>query len=127
MTKISRIQCAVAIRDAALAVFARAQESEPAGSAAVLWIEYRGLKLALRTPFQRVGHITPARRRRILALCALYNIEPKFNLPYGLDIWTAEQKVLNIEWSHRDEIDLVSFKRGAWEKRMIPATRYAGV
>jgi hypothetical protein len=36
----------------------------------------------------------------------------------GLDIWTPEAKVLNIEWTADGEVTLRSFKRGNWEKKL---------
>ena len=37
---------------------------------------------------------------------------------YHLDIW-AGPKMLNIEWSGSDEIEIVSFHRGPWEDLLL--------
>jgi hypothetical protein len=44
-----------------------------------------------------------------------------FNLPYGLDVWTASRKIMSIEWGHRGEFDLVGFRGGAWEAAIAEA------
>lgn len=45
-------------------------------------------------------------------------------LECGLDIWTPSRKVLNIEWSIDDqEVDLVSFRRGAWEDALLASAQ----
>jgi hypothetical protein len=43
----------------------------------------------------------------------------KWNLPYGLDIWTPQKKVMNIEWDDEGNVELVSLHRGAWELELI--------
>ncbi len=37
---------------------------------------------------------------------------------WTLDIWTPDKKVLNVNWSPNNELDLeiVSFRRGSWEQ-----------
>ena len=48
-------------------------------------------------------------------------IKPADNLDYGMEIWAHDlgHKVLNIEWDRNGCIDLVSFRRGEWEKRVL--------
>jgi hypothetical protein len=36
-------------------------------------------------------------------------------LPYGLDVWRADAKVLRILWSDTGAFEVVDFARGAWE------------
>ena len=41
------------------------------------------------------------------------------NLEYGMDIWSNNRKVLNLEWFAGDwAITLVSFKRGSWQAQL---------
>jgi hypothetical protein len=43
----------------------------------------------------------------------------KSNLPWGINIWTANGKVLNVEWSERPErFRVITFNRGAWEAEL---------
>lgn len=39
---------------------------------------------------------------------------------WTLDIWTPEQKVMNVMWSPNDdsELDIVRFRRGEWEQQL---------
>jgi hypothetical protein len=39
-------------------------------------------------------------------------------MPYGLDIWAGGKKVLNIVWGHYGEPEIVTFRRGKWEKQV---------
>jgi hypothetical protein len=38
--------------------------------------------------------------------------------PSGLSIWSGGKKVLNIEWDVDGKIEVVSFKRGDWERKL---------
>jgi hypothetical protein len=40
------------------------------------------------------------------------------NLPYGLDIWFARKKVLNVEWNDEGLIQIMSYRPGAWEDQL---------
>ena len=74
-----------------------------------------GLSLSLRTPFQKLPPVSE--HPKYVAAMMGSNIE---NLPYGLDIWDigGSRKVLNIEWDQQGAIQLVSFRRGAWEAKV---------
>jgi hypothetical protein len=39
-------------------------------------------------------------------------------MPYGLDIWAGNKKVLNIAWGHYGELEIFKFRRGTWEKQV---------
>jgi hypothetical protein len=39
-------------------------------------------------------------------------------MPYGLDIWAGNKKVLNIAWGHYGELEILKFRRGTWEKQV---------
>ena len=68
--------------------------------------------MMLRTPFQKL----PVSSDAICYLRALTG--RKDNLPYGLNVWAASGKVLNIEWSDDGAIEVISFKRGGWEQEL---------
>jgi len=89
-TKIARIE---AIRASALlAVRLRGKWEAPAISACAS-PTIGDVKIGYRTPFQRL----PAESDVLRYQRAL--VGGKENLPYGLDIWQARKKVLNVEWS----------------------------
>jgi hypothetical protein len=44
----------------------------------------------------------------------------KENLPYGLDIWFAHKKVLNVEWNDEGLIKIISYRPGEWEDQLSP-------
>lgn len=97
MTKRDR---AVELRDLALGVVkARGTMQPPSdGRPSVLAFSKEGLTVFYRTPFQKLP-------------------EGNTNLPYGLDIWHAG-KVLNIEWADHGRVDVISYKRGPWEREL---------
>lgn len=46
------------------------------------------------------------------------------NLAYGLDIWQHRQgevtgKVMNFEWGHGSEVNLISFAKGEWDASLL--------
>jgi hypothetical protein len=55
-----------------------------------------GLTLTLRTPFQKLPE--PLRmNHRLAVLAQRYNFKIPVTLPYGLDIWESNRKVLNLQ------------------------------
>ena len=75
------------------------------------------LLMMYRTPFQKL----PSAKRGILRKYMEAGIMPKAKLPYGLDIWDMDGKVmvLNIEWDDKGRVELVSFRRGDWEQKIL--------
>jgi hypothetical protein len=37
---------------------------------------------------------------------------------FGIDVWERDRKVLNVQWTDAG-VDIVTFKRGDWENRLI--------
>jgi len=111
-----RLEAALRIRDAAISKIQSEGRWEQTGRVGptMMW-DGEGLKIGYRTPFQKLPPVTdPLLKQRLVAA-------GKMNLPYGLDIWDMEGvgKVLNIEWSETGDIHLVSFRRGAWEEKVL--------
>ena len=42
---------------------------------------------------------------------------------YGLDIWPAHKKVLNVEWSEEGLIEIISYRPGEWEDQLLPFSK----
>ena len=121
MATYNRLQRALQIRTASLHLL-RTQgiPSEVRGlpgrcAAATL----RDLGILHRTPFQRLP-ASAASIKYTRALLKQRGHKSSTNLDYGLDIWTANRKVFNFEWSIDDrELALVAFKRGDWEEILL--------
>ena len=76
------------------------------------------ISVAYRTPFQPLPK-APDGLRYMRAL-----VGGRDNLPYGLDVWTIEKKVLNLEWDDADNVEIISYKPGDWENDLaIAASR----
>ena len=117
---MGKLEDALRIRNAAikkLQAEGEFQEVENFGPAFVWKAHDReegGIHMLLRTPFQKF----PKQSSKAIKDFMNSGIKPPENKSNGLDIW-AGSKVLNIEWDHKDQIDLVSFKRGPWEKIVL--------
>jgi hypothetical protein len=78
-------------------------------------------RISLRTPFSR--RHTP---NGWYKAWALQHGSAIVTLPYGLDIWLPDKKVMNCEWEQREEtkelvIQLISFRGGEWEDHLLQA------
>ena len=74
------------------------------------------MKIGYRTPFQRLlAESDLLRYQRAL-------VGGKENLPYGLYIWHAHKKVLNVEWSDDGALEVISYHPGEWEQTLEHAT-----
>jgi hypothetical protein len=111
---------AVLIRDAALEILAatgRFVLIEPAGR--ILEARLGEMHLLYRTPFQKLDERSADLKVRIALFEQATGKKVPRDLEYGLDIWCG-RKVLNVEWSTSgDRIDVVSFRRGAWEQQLL--------
>lgn len=118
----SRKLDALQIRDAALALMRRhgrwRQHAYKTGNEFVPSFDAKleGMTISLRTPFSAP---TPGPSHEIRYVAALLGKE-LIEHGYGLDIW-APRKVMNLEWSQPNDILIVSFRRGAWEQKIIDA------
>jgi hypothetical protein len=121
MTASSRVDRVLALRSAALEVL----------GAETTMVEVQGLPgrfpsastreidILHRTPFQRI----PGKSRRLKDAGASprqRGHRAPMSLPYGLDIWFRQKRVLSVEWSADDaELNILSFRRGRWEDALI--------
>lgn len=48
-------------------------------------------------------------------LAALNNINRSDLLPYGIDIWSPETKVMSFSWDDSGNCEVNKFKAGTWE------------
>jgi hypothetical protein len=117
MTKqrVDRLDAAISNRDAALEKVEKDGIFENTNAGPLLVWKGDGLEISHHTPFQKF----PSPDEEFFRKCYAAGVEPKINLPYGLDIWDTKGKVLNIEWDHNNHVELVSFKRGKWEEMVL--------
>ena len=113
--RASRLDTAISIRDAARNKVMN--EGQLVDTEFGPLLEWTGdeLSIAYSTPFLKL----PPPDEDVLQECNAAGIAPPFNLPFCLDIWGTKGKVLNIEWDHENHVELVSFKRGKWEERVL--------
>jgi len=111
------------LRDAAVRVVRERGRWETIGGVRLVVADWQGMRIAYRTPFQRIRHI-PDPRSYSNAL-AFAEAEP--DLAYVLEIWTYPNmltqvwtQVLQTQWSDGDtEQRVVSFKEGGWQWPLI--------
>jgi hypothetical protein len=117
MTKkrASRLDAAISIRDAALKKVKKEGQFEDTNVGPLLVWKGAELEISHHTPFQKF----PPPSEEFFRNCYAAGVDPEINLPYGLDIWDTKGKVLNIEWDHNNHVELVSFKRGDWEEKLL--------
>lgn len=104
-----------AIRDAALAIVRLHGEWERIHNFPhpVLGYENEGFKLLYRTPFQPIPVSNKATSQGIAPSTqrAMYKA-------YGLDIWFGK-KVLSVQWDQEDEVEVISYRKGEWEEKLL--------
>jgi hypothetical protein len=112
-----KIRDATLIRIRAEGKFKHAQNFGPLLSWAAPKTSRCQIRMSLRTPFQKLPLQPP---KMVWQAALLGHPSPtQLSLPWGLDIWSP-RKVLNIEWDEvTGRIDLVSFRRGEWEKEVL--------
>ena len=104
-TKMARIE---AIRASALLAVRLRGKWEGAGYIRLCVADLGDVKIGYRTPFQRL----PAESDVLRYQLAL--VGGKENLPYGLDIWQARMKVLNVEWNDNGDLEVILYRPGEW-------------
>lgn len=110
-----RLDAAIRIRDAALEVVELEGQFEDTNVGPLLVWRGDEFEISYTTPFQKF----PPPGEDVLKQCYAAGVDPEFNLPYGLDIWSTYGKVLNIEWDLKNHVELISFKRGEWEEIVL--------
>ena len=113
--RVSRLDTAISIWDAALEKVNKEGQFEDTNVGPLLVWKGDEFEISHHTPFQKF----PPLDEVVLRECYAAGVGPAINLPYGLDIWSTQGKVLNIEWDHNNHVELVSFKRGEWEEKML--------
>jgi hypothetical protein len=102
---------AIRARDAILALLKAHGTWCDFGQCKALRFQGHGLDALYRTPFQRLPHAPEP----IKYLAAMKGTRSPETLPYGLDVWAGQSRVLNIEWADDGRVVVVSYKPGEWE------------
>ena len=82
--------------------------------------EIGDVSISYRTPFQPLPPLSQLMRYQ------KKKFGGKENLPYGLDIWFAHKKVLNVEWNDEGLIRIISYRPGEWEDQLSPFSKGDG-
>ncbi len=109
MARTAHLQKLLNIRAKALQLVKQRGAWVQVGSTNLLIAKPGQLTVAYRTPFQRL----PAEDETTWYECAF--ISGKANLPYGLEAWHSDKKVLNIEWDDEGGVEVLSYRPGEWE------------
>jgi hypothetical protein len=40
------------------------------------------------------------------------------DLPYTMEVWYLDKKIMNVQWDDDDKIQLISFHVGSWEEKL---------
>jgi hypothetical protein len=106
------------LRDATLRLVERHGKLEPMEFGPVETVSHGGFYAISTTPFlRRPVDSDVAKYQRALQV-ARGAPEP-LEHPYGIDLWVDLKKVLDLEWDAAGQIDVISFKRGAWEDELL--------
>ena len=71
-----------------------------------------------RTPFTKP---MPEGRQTPTYLHALLKQRAAPDLPYSMEVWYLNTKIMNVQWDAEDKIQLISFHPGAWEEKLTAA------
>ena len=113
--RVSRLDMAISIRDAALKKLKNDGQFEDYGFGPLLVWRGDEVEMSHHTPYWNLSTPSDDASRK----CYVAGMDLRLYLFYGLDIWGTQGKVLNIEWDHKDRVDLVSFRRGEWEQQVL--------
>jgi hypothetical protein len=114
-TKLFR---ALELRDIAIKVLKLRGARGPTDRKTTLQLQTDDLHMLLRTPFQRFPDAPKTEHMNDLA--ALNGVMRTHPLPYGLDIWSAQEKVLSLSWD--GNCKLTNFQPGSWEAKLKELT-----
>jgi hypothetical protein len=74
-----------------------------------------GFDILHRTPFTAP---MPEGPQTQTYLRALLTQRAARDLPYTMEVWHLNKKVLNVQWDDNDKIQVISFRLGEWEKKL---------
>jgi hypothetical protein len=78
------------------------------------------LRVVLRTLCQQLPDVS--KMEHMSQLAAPNDGSQTHHLPYGLDIWSAPEKVLNVSWDDTGNCILTTFQPGLWETTLEDLT-----
>jgi hypothetical protein len=116
---MTRKQTALNIRDAALRMLReQGKWASMRDGAKTLNAEYQGIRISHWSQFQRGPWLENPPEPLLYRAAALGLGPPLQPLENGLDIW-ASKKVFSIEWGNDGAVNIISFRRGAWEDVLL--------
>ena len=113
----TRLDRALIVRDAVLAWLLDNGRDEMISGFRVRAGEVAPFRFIYRTPFSRIP--LNGLKPRNFGDAALMQQRGPVNLPYALDVWWADRKVMLLEWDHDGSPDLTSFAKGDWDAHLL--------
>ena len=115
----TKLERAIAIRDAARDIVAREGKWEEVGIGGGKRIRVRSasferIKIVYTTPFQPIPEMSSTMKWQ----CALHGYDTKRHA-YWIDIWDSWKKVFFVLWNDDEGLTVSSFRRGDWEERVL--------
>jgi hypothetical protein len=106
---------AMAVRAAGLALVKAHGCFQSAGPVKPMVATIGDIRVAYRTPFQRLPEFDELTKYR-LPMHGAHG-----NLPYAPDILHAGRMVFLIEWDDGVNVEIILFRRGDWESKLLGA------
>lgn len=122
---MTRLDRALIVRDAVLGWLRDNGREEVISGFRVRGGEVAGFRFIYRTPFSRVP--LNGLKPRNFGEAAILQRRGPVNLPYALDVWWGDRKVMLIEWAHDGSPDLASFTKGQWDSELLAAVAPTGI
>jgi hypothetical protein len=116
--KATRFERSRSVRDAALKLLRKDGFWRPICGLDDLFLSFDSAEFEIIhvTPFQHLPESSENFKYAAVKYGTTWEREP-----YWLDIWDKKtrRKVLSVRWDTSDELDIVSFRRGDWEERLL--------
>ena len=106
---VNRLHSAIRIRDAALEKVEKDGQLDCSEFCLLMVWGDDEFYITFNTPFQKLPSLEGIRDNGLTL----------FNLQNSLNIWDTEGKLFNIEWDDKKHVDLLRFKRGKWEQKVL--------
>ena len=106
---INRLHAAIRIRDAALEKVEKDGHVDCSEFFLIMVWGDDEFYITFNTPFQKLPPLGDIPGEGLTL----------FNLQNTLNIWDTKGKLFNIDWDYKNHVDLLCFKRGKWEQKVL--------
>jgi len=106
------------LRDAAITLLRQYGLWAPIANLEGAFLQYNGHEFSMIhvSPFQRIPEPSDEMKYKAAQVGAEWQREP-----YMLDVWSKlePRKVFSIRWDFSDALEIIAFRRGSWEQRLL--------